>query len=411
MRSRSRDRVIRVREEDIDRQFSRDGRKGDRSPPRRRSKERDHDFFGNKFEEHKEKKKQPQRFSNENNSNNRAFDGNFIDLTRNIGFGDTGGGDIILDPSSINFNSFKHEERTERQPEAPHPPRIEPYVRQSEHMETANERIKRLEKLVEKLVETNNKSPKRENKSSRSSKDFPELIPSNTKFTTSMWLNRVHEECLKRGYNEKTIIQFTRDKMTGIMKAWFKTVCNYDFTWPELKLLITKTFPDNVEFASTLRLLVGRDKTSEETITQYYFSKVYLCEACKISGENAVSCLIDGLSNPFMKQNIKSFNFISPEALYSEYLAKFPENEIPVHIEQREVVQSYAGDEFLHIEPPSLDYHPPKSRIERKEKLVRCHTCKKIGHITVECRHAPICYTCKKKGHISAKCHFKKINN
>lgn len=278
--------------------------------------------------------------------------------------------------------------------------------------ESERERLIRLEKLVEKLVEGKSQD-RRERSPSPPKKRLTELIPSNTKFTTSMWLNSVHEECLRRNYDEKNSIRFMEDQMSGIVKAWFKTISHFNFTWPELKLLITKTFPDNIDFAQTLKLLVSRDKVPEETLTQYYFSKLYLCEACKITGENAVSCLIDGLNNPFMKQDIKAQNFLTPEALYSEYLSKCPENEPAIRMTRREVVmpEFQPPDNYLTVEmlqenimghQEQIYTHPEDGHSRKK-----CYTCNKVGHLAIDCRHAPICYKCKKKGHIAAKCSYK----
>lgn len=339
-------------------------------------------------------------------------------------------GKLILDPASISFNSFTPDLRATLKSQEKLPdvgrikqsesrdhlkrrgfqqqPQAAAYKEptQLKEAEAAADRINRLEKLVEKLVEkgSTSKDPK------RSKTKIFELIPSNTKFTTSMWLNCIHEECLQRNYEEKSSISFLQEQMTGIMKAWFKSVASYDFTWPELRMLITKTFPDNQDFAHTLKLLVSRDKAVEETITQYYFSKLYLCEACKITGENAVSCLIDGLNNPFVKQDIKSRKFLTPEVLYADYLSKIPENEFSVHAEHREVVaeyprESYAAsmvmDDIQEQKVDSVASHASKYR-EKK-----CYTCNRRGHLGKDCRHAPICYNCNQKGHIAAKCLYK----
>ncbi|XP_066256174.1 uncharacterized protein [Euwallacea similis] len=343
------------------------------------------------------------------------------------------GPEIILDPSVMNFSPFSQErvspENARNAPERPlrreSPPRerrrspvnfhSSAHRPKIEKGESEKDRLQRLEKLVEKLVERNIKPESAKSSSSTafssspSDKKIAELIPSNTRFTTSMWLNSIHEECLRRNYDEKTCIRFTKDQMTSIMKAWFKTVSSYDFTWPELKLLITRTFPDNIDFAQTLKVLALRDKTVDETLTQYYFSKLYLCEACKISGENAVSCMIDGLNNPFMKQDVRAQNFLTPEALYSEYLSKCPERDIPVHADPRETREVVMPQEYtsqpqfipIDVQHPQdpMTYHEMKEQDRR-----RCYTCKKVGHKALDCRHAPICYNCSRRGHIAAKC-------
>lgn len=445
VRDPPRDKVLKEREVEK----SRDRRDRDTflQPPRNA------DLRDSKAKHHDHRRRSEERF----NTVSAEFEENYLDNQQN-NYENRGihknHDNLIMDPSSINFNTFVPEHnphdksrnmssdlhyqpprdhhavpRDIHRPsprERPNPPARHNHGSSSsrrdshhEKKETPADRINRLEKLVEKLVENNvTQGKSKDNVYQTASGLIPELIPSNNKFTTSMWLNCIHEECLNRNYDEKSSIRFMQDQMNGIIKAWFKSVSNYDFTWPELKLLITKTFPDNIEFANTLKLLVLRDKTAEETITQYYFSKVYLCEACKITGENAVSCLIDGLSNPFMKQELKSYNFLTTEALYSDYLSKFPENEVPVRVDHRdvrEVVSSYPNDEFIPLEMNTRElnvgrpYHRGEHNEDREARpsgSKKCFTCKKFGHATLDCRHAPICYRCKKKGHIAAKCHF-----
>ncbi|KAH1003819.1 hypothetical protein HUJ04_003673 [Dendroctonus ponderosae] len=373
-----------------------------------------------------------------------GYEESYLDLHETQGFGNNSSihkkheGKLILDPSSISFNTFtpdlrstlksqdklpdvargKESESTRGhlkvrgfQQHAATPARQEPM--HLKEAEAAADRINRLEKLVEKLVEKGNTNSSTSKDSKRSKNKIFELIPSSTKFTTSMWLNCIHEECLLRNYEEKSSINFLQDQMTGIMKAWFKSVASYDFTWPELRMLITKTFPDNVDFAHTLKLLVTRDKSVEETVTQYYFSKLYLCEACKITGENAVSCLIDGLNNPFVKQDIKARKFLTPEVLYADYLSKIPESEFSVHADHREVVAEYPRESYAEsltmddIQEQKVDSVSSHSNKYREKK---CYTCNRIGHLGKDCRHAPICYNCNQKGHIAAKCLYKKNN-
>lgn len=417
---------------DRSREPRRDGpSKEERLPDRSREtqRERDRAFHAPRMEGNNEADfKLPKRHSLERSfGHNEGFEENYLDQHKsNFDMASAFNNkheEPILDPSSITFSTYPPDKTRENSRDIRHlPPRSNASgsFDKQEKSENPEDRINRLEKLVKKLVEGNAKSSESKENNYPQSKDVvSELIPSNNKFTTSMWINRIHEECLHRNYEEKSSIRYMQDKMTGIMKAWFKTVSNYDFTWPELKLLITKTFPDNIDFAQTLKLLVARDKTSDETITQYYFSKVYLCEACKITGENAVSCLIDGLSNPFLKQDIKSYNFLTPEALYSEYLSKYPEQDTPIRVDRREVrlEPEMPNEDFIPLEVQDrVDYRPylnvPGGRGDRFSNRLappterpRCLTCKKLGHLTIDCRHAPICYKCKKKGHIAAKCH------
>lgn len=281
----------------------------------------------------------------------------------------------------------------------------------------SSNRLDRLEKLLEKLLYKKTRQQQQPQQQSSTSSFIPEnsdnpfeLNPRNTVFTTSMWLNRINEECLEKNYDEKNCIQYMQSRMTGLMKAWFKTLDIYEYSWPELKMLVIRTFPDNVEFSMTLRLLVDRYKKPEETITQYYFSKMYLLEACKITGANAVSCLIDGLADPYLQQEAKGHTFLTPETLYSQFFTKLPNFGI-----QQPYLEPDNGsrniDEYLEtprmeedLSVPMPRAHPVSSSAPSRSSLKKCFTCKKIGHIAADCRHAPLCYRCNKEGHIAAKC-------
>lgn len=290
------------------------------------------------------------------------------------------------------------------------------------------DRLQRLEQMVELLVSS---KPKQSN-------DGPatlqyEFNPRNTTLPTSIWLNKINDECMDRNFGEKECIEFAKGKMTGLIKAWFKTLDLFDYTWPEIKMLIINTFPDNIDFASTLRFLVNRLKKKEETITQYYFSKMYLIEACGISGTNAVSCLIDGLNDPIWQQDAQTQNFCNPELFYAEFLSKLPnfglqfvENYVHRPPNPIDMVISMNESEKgpVKINPGSSKYFKPSddlrnnigsiryvkkegrysksSHSDKSMEYKKCFSCKKFGHIAVNCLVR--CYVCKEIGHIAAKC-------
>nr|CAI5862175.1 unnamed protein product [Callosobruchus analis] len=172
-------------------------------------------------------------------------------------------------------------------------------------------------------------------------------------------------------------------------------------------MLITRTFPDNIDFAQTLRLLVDRVKAPDETITQYYFSKMYLLEACKISGINAVSCLIDGLDNPYWQAEARTNNFMTPEILYSQFLSNLPNHGMQVPIQVSSPVSQHISYECeRELREPREHRKERDNKIElNKQNMRKCYTCGKVGHIATECRHAPICYNCNNKDILLSNVH------
>uniref|UniRef100_A0A6P7G7D4 Uncharacterized protein LOC114334848 n=1 Tax=Diabrotica virgifera virgifera TaxID=50390 RepID=A0A6P7G7D4_DIAVI len=257
----------------------------------------------------------------------------------------------------------------------------------SDHKESKSTRLSRLEKMVELLVENTLESTAPA-PPSLDVGNSAEVVGRSFNLTTSAWLNKISNACLEKNLDDPMCISFLQSNLTGLMKAWFKTVDAFEFTWPELKMLIIQTFPDTVDFAHTLRLLVDRLKQPSETITQYYFAKMYLAEACKISGSNAVSCLIDGLNDPDLQKYAREKNFISPETLYAQFLVKLP---------------NYG------ITHPELAEHGEEREIEQRLRLpiIPCAICSRMNHATESCYHrkkVQKCYTCGKFGHLSKAC-------
>lgn len=206
-------------------------------------------------------------------------------------------------------------------------------------------RLDRLEKMVEMLVSKNQAHTVvpdlPQGAPDTSNGNIPELVPRNSMFTTSMWLNVIEELSVKENLNERQTIELVINKMTGVIKAWYNSISRYNFSWPELKLLIVKTFPDNENFASTLSKLVFRKKESDESWTNYFFSKLYMTEACKITGADAVSCIIDGFNNEAMQADATQNNYLTPESLYSMFMVYLPENGNSLEEQQESYVEPY----------------------------------------------------------------------
>jgi hypothetical protein len=56
-------------------------------------------------------------------------------------------------------------------------------------------------------------------------------------------------------------------------------------------------------------------------MTQYYFGKMNLLQACNITGKEAVSCLIDGLMDRTLQNGAQAGRYETPESFYTKYLS------------------------------------------------------------------------------------------
>ncbi|KAK5647817.1 hypothetical protein RI129_002709 [Pyrocoelia pectoralis] len=144
-----------------------------------------------------------------------------------------------------------------------------------------------------------------------------------------------------------------QNRLTGLARTWYDNLTTYTYNWGEWKSLIVKTFPDHVDFAATLRQLVNRDKQRNETMTQYYFGKMTLIQACNITKKNAVSCLIDGLKDRTLRNGAKAGRYDTPEDLYTEYLSTLDNDETitPLNETRENGSRSICCTGFARVDP------------------------------------------------------------
>ncbi|KAJ8932037.1 hypothetical protein NQ314_015010, partial [Rhamnusium bicolor] len=68
-------------------------------------------------------------------------------------------------------------------------------------------------------------------------------------------------------------------------------------TWEEWRKKLVQVFPDRKSYYYFLRKIVNRKKKQTETYVDYYNEKVKILDTINVTGENAVSCLIGGVTD------------------------------------------------------------------------------------------------------------------
>jgi hypothetical protein len=194
--------------------------------------------------------------------------------------------------------------------------------------------------------------------------------------------------------------QLMQNRLAGLARAWYNNLTTYAHTWEEWKALLIKTFPVHHDFANTLRQMLNRVKQPNESMTQYYFGKMNLLQACNITDKEAVSCIIDGLLDDTQKVGAKAGRYETPELLYAEYLSTLTTN-------------TY---ELRDTMPRSRFEHTPRSRFE--DAFRRQRPRRETGEL-YQPRERPIntnlnesavetsgyqCFNCHESGHTSRTC-------
>jgi hypothetical protein len=268
-------------------------------------------------------------------------------------------------------------------------------------------RLRKLEALVDRLI-------RRESHSSENSQHvvrmavksdcIPEFLPGKPNQSSVKWVDKIDQLARVNKWDENTTIQLMQNRLTGLARTWYDNLTTYTHTWDEWKALLVKTFPDHHDFAATLRQLLNREKQFHESMTQYYFGKMNLLQACNITGKHAVSCLIDGLSDRTLRNGAKAGCYETPEELYTEYLstlvAEVADNETKVANRRG---KGFDRRRLGTKMSPSTNKRNDSDSTEKR--ILRCYNCHESGHVAGKCPKPRVeCGNCKLLGHEAGKC-------
>lgn len=230
----------------------------------------------------------------------------------------------------------------------------------------------------------------------------PIFDPENNKMTISNWCQKVDE--LREIYNwsEEATIYYAMNKLRGLAEIWYKSLPTLKFSWEEWKDKLASGFPSQRNYCTDLQEMLNRKKRIEETYIKYYYEKVALLNGCKIFGEDAVSCIIGGISDMVVRTGASAGNHKTPESLYI-YLSSV--NHIPTSFKV-----SLSPSKFSSQQQNRFGNNTQKRNDHKKI----CYICKKPGHTSRVCRaQKPYtgdkkCSYCRRVGHLEETCYFKK---
>ncbi|KAJ8937624.1 hypothetical protein NQ318_003741 [Aromia moschata] len=230
--------------------------------------------------------------------------------------------------------SKRRERRAERCPEthgsrSRHETRTRP--RENSTVNEDRDRIQKLEEMVERLLRRDSHSSDRNSTMVRMTVKadcIPEFAPGNPNLTSTKWVDKIEQLAQINQWDEHLRIYHMQSRLTGLARTWYDNLPTYNYSWTEWKALIKRTFPDHHDFSATLRKLVNRSKLATETMTQYYFAKLELLQACEITGTKAVSCLIDGIGDRALQNSAKAGRYETPEHLYEKFLSTLADDNV-----------------------------------------------------------------------------------
>lgn len=221
---------------------------------------------------------------------------------------------------------------------------------------------------------------------SMNSNAVPEFDPACKEQTIESWITKVDECSSLYKWSETQLIHYALPKLTGVAKIWYQGLTSLNFTWPEWKEKLKKTFPTVQNYAQILHEMLARKVKHNESLEVYFYHKINLLNRCDITGKKAVDCLLDGLEDKGMRLGAQAANYSRPEDLLSYF-------------------KSIKVDDVKDRQMPFVrklhDNQPDSS----KPAVIRCFNCNEIGHPSFKCSKPLLtCTICKRVGHQSIDC-------
>lgn len=229
---------------------------------------------------------------------------------------------------------------------------------------------------------------------------IPVFDPEKSDTSSHQWLAKIEQLAAVHNWSDAIKSYYMQARLGGIARVWHSSLNDYNKTWSDWKYEFLSAFPHNIDFADRLREMLNKRKNINDTMAQYYYQKNAMLHRLNLTGEEAVSCLIDGLP-AHLKAPARAGNFNSPADLYSRFLAMMEEKFRPLppgrmRIQPKESVGPLS--DIQNTFGQTKDLHRTD---------ITCYLCGEVGHVVRRCPkkpNRPACTICGKTGHTMDKC-------
>ncbi|XP_037297080.1 uncharacterized protein LOC119190116 [Manduca sexta] len=233
---------------------------------------------------------------------------------------------------------------------------------------------------------------------------LPNFDPSVTNQRIDIWLKKVNECASVYGWDDRTTIHFSLQKLQGLAKIWFESLDTIMFSWQEWQEKLTTAFPHEHNYGQYLEDMLKRKSKFNEPIETYYYEKLALLNMCDIAGKGAVDCIIHGISDRTIKSSALAVRCSQPEQLLQFLMSN--RDSITLH------QPSNCKNRNLLENTDATSGHSLETNEKKvSNQSVFCFNCKERGHPYLQCPRPLVkCNTCNKIGHKAENC-FSKAGN
>lgn len=228
---------------------------------------------------------------------------------------------------------------------------------------------------------------------------LPDFDPSNKNQRMDVWLRKVNECATVYGWDDKTTIHFSMQKLQGLAKTWYESLNTILFNWSEWQEKLIKAFPCEQNYGQSLEDMLRRKSRYNEPIENYFYEKLALINQCEITGKRAVDCIIHGLSDKTIKSSALALRCTEPDQLLQFLLSNKD--------------HSYQPTFKNKLTTDNLNSNGSKPQGRGNPRLnihtgLFCYNCKERGHPYLQCTKPLLkCEYCQKIGHTLENCSSK----
>lgn len=223
----------------------------------------------------------------------------------------------------------------------------------------------------------------------------PEFDPNNNNQTIDMWITKVNECASIYNWSEPETLHYALPKLIGVAQRWYQSLPTMKFTWEEWQVKLKTAFPSTENYGIILTEMLNLRVKFGDSLENYFYEKMILLHRCRLSGKDAVDCILLGIDDRSVRTGAEAVQFTEPDKLLvylrSVKSIKRPEKSVP---------RASAPDQGAR--------QKTLLRSNREGKVLKCYNCGEDGHPSFKCKQ-PLkkCDQCFKLGHLTANCPFK----
>lgn len=229
---------------------------------------------------------------------------------------------------------------------------------------------------------------------------IPEFDPAKRTQTVDMWILKVNECAKIYDWTERQIIHYALPKLVSLAQKWYQGLPSLLFSWSEWQDKLKSAFPSDENYGQLLTDMLAYKARFGEPLVEYFYEKMVLLNRCRITGKDAIDCVLLGIEDRSVRTSAEAAQFTEPDKLL-------------VFLRSVKIIKrtdkTSASIQPSIFENKRTKYFKSVQNNNHSKSIYKCYNCGEEGHSFYKCRQ-PVkrCDSCHKVGHLTTDCFTKK---